>query len=378
MSAYYAPTAGASAKAADPQTPTPVPFTFGESAPQARLTVAFRLLAALPQLIVLAVLGVAAYVVTIIGWFAALFTGRLPAFAADFLAGYLRWMARVYAYAFLLTDVYPPFSLADADYPVRVAVTPGPLNRLAVLFRFFLMIPCWIVTTVISYGAFTIVQLVSWLIVLISGRMPNALHEALAATLRYQLRTAAFGLMLTSAYPGGLFGEPKYSLSQWPLVLSAGARKLLGVFIVLGVLLAVGGGVAAGVVLSQTGHSAASAKNQVLADAAPAISAIGNYPTNLKACTGSLSCVTALDRKVGATLGTFAQQLPSIAMPSAKAEAADKAMASSASGTAAIFDRIGTATTPTQYEKLAGSAGVDASVSRLNQAYINLGNALTS
>jgi hypothetical protein len=378
MSAYYAPPAGASAKAADPQTPTPVPFTFGESAPQARLTVAFRLLAALPQLIVLAVLGVAAYVVTIIGWFAALFTGRLPAFAADFLTGYLRWMARVYAYAFLLTDVYPPFSLADADYPVRVAVTPGPLNRLAVLFRFFLMIPCWIVTTVISYGAFTIVQLVSWLIVLISGRMPNALHEALAATLRYQLRTAAFGLMLTSAYPGGLFGEPKYSLSQWPLVLSAGARKLLGVFIVLGALLVIGGGVAVGVVLSQTGHSAASAKNQVLADAAPAISAISNYPTTLKACTGNLSCVTALDRKVGATLGTFAQQLPAIAMPSAKAEAADKAMASSASGTAAIFDRLGTATTPTQYDKLVGAAGVQASINQLNQAYINLGNALTS
>ncbi len=379
MSAYYAPTAGASAKAADPQTPTPVPFTFGESAPQARLTVAFRLLMALPQLIVVAVLGVAAYVVTIIGWFAALFTGRLPGFAADFLGGYLRWMARVYAYAFLLTGVYPPFSLADVeDYPVRVAVTPGPLNRLAVLFRVILMIPCWILTTVISYGAFTIVQLVSWLIVLITGHMPNALHEALAATLRYQLRTAAFGLMLTSTYPGGLFGEPKYSLSQWPLVLSAGARKLLGVFIVLGAMLVVGGGVAAGVVLSQAGHSPASAKNQVLADAAPAINAISNYPTNLKACTGSLGCVTALDRKVGATLSTFAQQLPSIAMPSAKAETADKAMASAASATSAIFDKLGTATTPTQYEKLAGAAGADASVSQLNQAYINLGNALSS
>jgi hypothetical protein len=34
-------------------------------------------------------------------------------------------MARVYAYTFLLTDVYPPFSLADADYPVRVAAMPG-------------------------------------------------------------------------------------------------------------------------------------------------------------------------------------------------------------------------------------------------------------
>ena len=79
----------------------------------------------IPQLIVLGLLGIAVYVITIIGWFGALFTGRLPVFAADFLTGYLRWMARVYAYTFLLTDVYPPFSLADADYPVRVAAMPG-------------------------------------------------------------------------------------------------------------------------------------------------------------------------------------------------------------------------------------------------------------
>src|SRR5271169_2674850 len=102
---------------------------------------------------------------------------------------------------FLLTDVYPPFSLEDADYPVRVAVMPGQLNRLAVLFRFFLLIPCWIALTIVVYGAFTIVQFVSWLIVLISGQMPDALYQALAAALRYQLRTLGFALMLTSAYP---------------------------------------------------------------------------------------------------------------------------------------------------------------------------------
>ena len=99
----------------------------------------------IPQLIVLWLLGIAAMVIVIIGWFGALFTGRLPVFAADFLTGYLRWLTRVYAYMFLLTDVYPPFTLDDADYPVRVAVMPGQLNRLAVLFRFFLLIPCWIV-----------------------------------------------------------------------------------------------------------------------------------------------------------------------------------------------------------------------------------------
>jgi hypothetical protein len=161
----------------------------------------------IPHIVVLWALAIAAYVVVIIGWFGALFTGRLPGFAADFLTGFVRWQARVFGYAILLTDVYPPFTLEDADYPIRVAVRPGRLNRLAVLFRFFLLIPAWIVASVVSYGAFTLVQFVSWLIVLITGQMPDALYQALAAALRYQLRVSGFTFMLTSAYPSGLYGD---------------------------------------------------------------------------------------------------------------------------------------------------------------------------
>ena len=187
---------------------------FADSAPQSRLTVAFRIFMAIPQLIVLWLLGIAAIVITIIGWFGALFTGRLPVFAADFLTGYLRWLGRVYAYNYLLTDVYPPFTLDDADYPVRLAMMPGRLNRLAVLFRFFLLIPCWIVQAVVTYGALTLFMFVTWLIVLIRGQMPDSIHQALAAVLRYQVRTLGFALMLTSAYPGGLFGDPRAGLRR--------------------------------------------------------------------------------------------------------------------------------------------------------------------
>ena len=56
-------------------------------------------------------------------------------------------------------------------------MTPGRLNRLAVLFRFFLLIPCWIVQAVVSYGALTIFMFVTWLIVLVTGQMPDAIHQ---------------------------------------------------------------------------------------------------------------------------------------------------------------------------------------------------------
>ncbi len=206
MSAYYA--AGATAPATEQSTPAPVLVAFAGPTPQSRVTVAFRIFMAIPQLIVLWLLGIAAMVITIIGWFGALFTGRRPVFAADFLTGYLRWLSRVYPYNYLLTDVYPPFTLDDADYPVRLAVMPGRLNRLAVLFRFFLLIPCWIVQAVVTYGALTIFLFVTWLIVLVQGQMPDAIYQGLAAVLRYQVRTLGFAVMLTSAYPGGLFGDP--------------------------------------------------------------------------------------------------------------------------------------------------------------------------
>jgi hypothetical protein len=416
MSAYY--TAGAAAPATDQSTPAPVLVAFAGPAPQSRLTVAFRIFMAIPQLIVLWLLGVAAIVITIIGWFGALFTGRLPVFAADFLTGYLRWLSRVYAYNYLLTDVYPPFSLDDADYPVRLAVSPGRLNRLAVLFRFFLLIPAWIVQAVVTYGALTIFLFVTWLIVLVTGQMPDAIHQALAAVLRYQVRTLGFAMMLTSAYPGGLFGDPQgygdpqaYSGPQaygdpqaeaqpgygaqpgyaqagygaptagtaaglsWRLILSATARKLVVLFIVLGVVLgAVNGAVQAA--LASNSVSALAAAEQVAADVAPVRDALNNYSTSVQACKGKLACVEGLDRTVSGTLNTFAGQLRGIAMPS-HATAANAALASSVSNTAAIFAKLSTATSGTQYISIANASGLQNSVNQINQAYSNLGTALS-
>lgn len=67
---------------------------------------------AIPHYFVLCFLGIAVFFVTIIAWFAILFTGRYPKGLFGFVVGVGRWGLRVCAYAFLLvTDVYPPFSL---------------------------------------------------------------------------------------------------------------------------------------------------------------------------------------------------------------------------------------------------------------------------
>jgi hypothetical protein len=70
-------------------------------------------LLAIPHYIVLVFLWLAAIVCVIFAWFAILFTGRYPRGLFDFVLGVIRWGNRVVAYAFtLVTDEYPPFSLA--------------------------------------------------------------------------------------------------------------------------------------------------------------------------------------------------------------------------------------------------------------------------
>jgi hypothetical protein len=77
-----------------------------------RLLIFVKWLLALPHLIILAFLEIAAYIVVFIAFFAILFTGRYPRGMFDFVTGVLRWHVRVYAYSYwLTTDRYPPFSL---------------------------------------------------------------------------------------------------------------------------------------------------------------------------------------------------------------------------------------------------------------------------
>jgi len=68
---------------------------------------------AIPHYIVLLFLDIGLVVMVIVAWFAILFTGRYPRAIFDYVEGVIRWQNRVVGYAFILiTDQYPPFSLA--------------------------------------------------------------------------------------------------------------------------------------------------------------------------------------------------------------------------------------------------------------------------
>jgi hypothetical protein len=77
----------------------------------ARFSPLYQWLLAIPHLIVLAFLGIAAVVVTIIAFFAILFTTKYPRGMFDFVVGVQRWSERVTMYIAFMTNEYPPFSL---------------------------------------------------------------------------------------------------------------------------------------------------------------------------------------------------------------------------------------------------------------------------
>ncbi|MFD4505938.1 DUF4389 domain-containing protein [Streptomyces sp. NPDC058457] len=211
---------------------------------QRRWTVLLRWLLLVPQFVVLGLLGIAAFFVTVAGWFAALVLGRLPDSIASFLGKYLAYETRIAASSMLLVDRYPPFALTAPDYPVQIELRPTTLNRLAVLFRLILMIPAAIIANLAATG-WLAVGWIFWIIGIVLGRLPGPVFGATAAVARYRMRFGAYTSMLSPVYPKGLLGdaptaEDEVRSATRPLVLDTAAKVLIWVFLVLGLVAQVG------------------------------------------------------------------------------------------------------------------------------------------
>jgi hypothetical protein len=165
---------------------------------------------AIPHYIVLAFLWVAFALLTVVAFFAILFTGRYPESIFRFNVGVMRWSWRVgfYSFSALGTDVYPPFTLEDVDYPARLDVAyPGQLSRGLVLVKWWLLaIPHYLIVGLLTSG------LIWWTTDI--GDTGGAALEAGGGLIGVLVIIAAFILAFTGRYPQGLF-DLLMGLNRW-------------------------------------------------------------------------------------------------------------------------------------------------------------------
>ena len=170
-----------------------------------------KLLLLIPHFIILPFLWLALFILTVVAYFAILFTGRYPRGIFDFNVGVLRWTWRVgfYSYNALGTDRYPPFSLQMLDYPATLDVQyPEQLSRGLTLVKPLLAVPHYFILSFfqgsfgVQYGGLNlVVVLIAGVALLFTGRYPRDLFEFAVGMNRWGFRVAAYALLMRDEYP---------------------------------------------------------------------------------------------------------------------------------------------------------------------------------
>ena len=177
----------------------------------------------IPHVIVLVFLWIAFAILTVIAFFAILFTGRYPRGIFTFNVGVLRWWWRVgyYSTSAFATDDYPPFTLGEEPgYPATFTVEyPERLSRGLVLVKWWLLaIPHYIVLALLlgpqvgytvedqtryqtQIGLIGILVLVAVVVLLFAGRYPRGVYDLVIGLNRWVFRVSAYAGLMTDAYP---------------------------------------------------------------------------------------------------------------------------------------------------------------------------------
>ena len=173
-------------------------------------------LLAIPHYIVLIFLWIAFVVLSVVAFFAILFTGRYPRGIFEFNVGVLRWTWRVeyYTYGALATDRYPPFTLGDVpDYPTTLKVDyPEHLSHGLVLVKWLLAIPHFIIIAVFAGGGLWatahwgggligLLTLVAAIALAFTSRYPRSIYDFILGMNRWVVRVAAYAAFMTDVYP---------------------------------------------------------------------------------------------------------------------------------------------------------------------------------
>jgi len=186
--------------------------------PRNRVSTAFRLVFAIPALVVLAALGgpslagsdgdglfligLASGLVVIPPLLTIVFRQKYPRWWFDFNLAFLRFDNRVVSYLLLLGDELPS---TDEEQSVHLEV-PYPdvrveLNRWLPLVKWLLAVPHYVALLVLDLGV-VVVTIGAWVSIVLTGRHPRRLFDFTVGVLRWHNRVVGYAFALTTdQYP---------------------------------------------------------------------------------------------------------------------------------------------------------------------------------
>ena len=189
-----------------------------------RLSTAFRIFAAIPIAIVLALIsaggvgqpgglggegrgfflsfGAGGGLLILAPLVMIVFREKYPRWWFDWNLNLVRFENRVAAYLFLLRDEYPS---TDEEQQVHLDFPypnmPNDLNRWLPLVKWLLAIPHYIVLVFLALAALVVV-IIAWFAILFTGRYPEGLFDFVVGVMRWGNRVQGYALVLiTDRYP---------------------------------------------------------------------------------------------------------------------------------------------------------------------------------
>ena len=187
--------------------PNPLQLEFDEDRHITRWRPLVQWLLAIPHLVIAWALRTLRQVLTLISFFAVLFTEQIPRPIFDAIVMTYRYEWRAMSYALFMHEDYPPFDFdlsadddgAEPHTSVRLAY-PGNLARWKPLYKWFLAIPQYLVVIgLFIAGCLGVIG--GFFAVLFTGEYPQGIRNFLVDAYRYALRVEAYVGFLTDRYP---------------------------------------------------------------------------------------------------------------------------------------------------------------------------------
>ena len=218
---------GENAHVDDEHAPLPIRIVVTDDLERSRLTVFFRIILAIPHLVVVTLWGIAAVAVSVVLWLALVFEGKAPHSLQSFVSSYLRYSVQVSAYVHLAAGPYPSFGGGDG-YPVDLEIAPSARqSRGRAAARFVLAVPALVLGSVLGGGSWfgdvswltspnsgpswstgwnigglaATAAFLAWFASLVRGRTPHGLRDLVAYSIGYMAQALGFLLFVTDRYP---------------------------------------------------------------------------------------------------------------------------------------------------------------------------------